>query len=449
MMRSVWFFLKLGLIVGLTGWLATRDGHVALDAFSYEIEAPLGLVLASLFIALSFAWIAMKLLGWLLSIPRRAGQRLQTRKQDQGVGAIMGGLSAMAAGDSRGLRNAAKAIPAMGKDDHGLSLFMGAMADRLDGKIDAANEGFTQLMRRPESAFLGVRALYQQAVETGQHKQALNLARQAYTLHPKQGWVVTIRYDEEVRAHNWLEAETLLTRLVRMKMMTKDQAASDRAAMALAKLQDTDDDKKRLALIRAALKKQPGHCAATLLWIDHLISKGNATQATRAVEKAWKACPHPQLAQFWLDCMPATNKKTQKRRIRWVQRLVTLHPDHGQSHLLLAKFYMTENLLDQASAALDHAEKAEGLERAALQLRADLAQAKGEGDVQVKHYLNQAAESQPGYGWVCHQSGRSYTQWSAFAAPHNSFNTICWGMAGANQNNVPHIGSPHRNFLLN
>ena len=427
LLRALWFLIRLGLVAGAIGWLAGRQGTISIDAFSYQIDAPLGLVLAALAVFGLTLWFAVKLVSWILSLPARYKRSVALRGQDQGMKAIMQGLSALAAGDAGSLRKSAKIVPKLAANDHGLGLFMQAMADRMDGRDDKADAAFSRLMQKPDSAFLGMRALYQQADQTQNRTQALSLARQAYSLHPKQARVVAIRYREEIQAKQWETAKTLLHRLVRMKQIGKDKAAGDRAAMALAQITPQHSGEERLKLVRDALKTCPGHLPATLIWIDNLIEQGKGADAAKAVEKAWKTRPHPDLGRFWLAAIPKKYTRTQKSRLRWLQRLQKLHPDHGQTHVMAARFFMAEDLLDQAEEALNKAESAGGVEAEMLRLRAELAEKRGQGEAQIRHYLNAAAEILSEEGWVCRETGRFYREWQAFAPPHNSFNTIEWG----------------------
>lgn len=454
MIKTLWFFIRLAVLIGFVGWLATRPGDIRIDVLSYGLVAPLGLVLVAVFLALMILAVVWRVINAILSIPKKTGQSLQLRKQDQSIEAVMIGLSAIAAGDSKALRKAAGKIPHIGKDDHGLSTFMDAMALRLEGKHRAANEGFSTLLHRPETAFLGVRALYQHAIQDGARDQALSLARQAYALHPKQPWVTRILYNEEVKAQHWELADPLLTKLVRLKEISKHDAASERAAMALAPLTSemrTGSSKEDLTHIRAALKKQPGHLPATLLWIAHLLAQGKGAQAAKAVEKAWKQTPHPELAQFWLQATPKAQQKLQKRRLNWVKKLTETDPDHVQSQLLLAQFFINEAQYDQAEDILNLM----GDERSAHRLHAQLCEKRGDGEAQIKHFLAAAADAPMGMRWVCRETGLSYQQWSAFAQPHGAFNTIIWAdrekTARSNQAATPQIGAQAQSssdFLL-
>lgn len=427
LLRTLWFLVRLGVLIAAIGWLAMLEGRIQLDAFGYEVSAAMGPVLACLLVACLILWFVIRIIGWVLSLPGKVKRSLTVRGQDAGMRAVMTGLSAMAAGDGKTLRKSAKLVPQIAANDHGLSLFMTAMADRMDGKHEQADAAFARLMAKPDTAFLGMRALYQRADQGGERARALTLARQAHNLHPKQARVIAMRYREEVRAREWENAKTLLSRLVRMKQITKEQAASDRAAMALAQISDGENGEARLQHIRAALKASPGHLPATLIWIEALIEQGKGAEAARAVEKAWKQSPHPDLAGFWLRVIPKKSQRTQKSRLRWVRRLASLAPNLGHSHLLLARFFMNEGLLDQANEALNDAERSGGVEAPMLRLRAELAEAKGEGEAQIRHYLNAAAEVLDEEGWVCRETGRQYREWAPFAAPHHAFNSIIWG----------------------
>jgi len=48
----------------------------------------------------------------------------------------------------------------------------------------------------------------------------------------------------------------------------------------------------------------------------------------------------------------------------------------------------------------------------------------------VRRWLERAMDAPENKVWTCAQSGLIYDRWSAFAAPHNSFNTILWDYPG-------------------
>ena len=123
--------------------------------------------------------------------------------------------------------------------------------------------------------------------------------------------------------------------------------------------------------------------------------------------------------------MPDKGAHDSAAYMAWFERLVSLRPDHVESHLAAAEAALSLNLW---GAARSHIEQADACARPGprlYRLRARLAQALDrpeEASLMLRHANEAPAEK----AWVCRQTGRIYDQWSPTAQPHGSFNTIVW-----------------------
>lgn len=426
MLRTLWFFIKLGAVAALGGWLVMQPGHTNLEWMGYQIEAQTGLVLfVALLAAFVFAWIYQ---GWVAikRAPKAIAKHLDARAQDQALQAVSYGLSAIAAGDVSSAEKQAERAKKLIKSDHGLVPLLAGMTARLKGDSIAAETAFRDLLNTRETAFIGVRGLLQLAIDRRQSDQALVLARQAHRMHPKQGWILKTLYALEVRQRNWSEAQDLLQKLSKTKGFDSQHASSDRAAMLLARAIEAagrGQADQCYFLTREAYDVAPAFLPSSLAYIPFLIRRGERKDAMRVIEKAWKAMPHPDLQDAWMKCAPeGTN--TPAKTYQWLERLAECNRDHEASHLMMAEAALAQNLTGEARA---HVDAAQALRKSQRSVRIMAMLEEKAGNHHAAEVCREGMHSAaPDRVWVCRESGRIYGAWMPFAPPHNSFNTIVW-----------------------
>jgi HemY protein len=424
MLRMIWFVIKLAALLGLGFWLLMQPGRSQISFMGYDIEAQTGLVVfCFILLLLSFAWLYR---GWaaIKNAPRVFSRHLDDRAQNQALAAVSQGLSAIAAGDADMAAKQAERAKKLMKHDYGLvSLLMG-MTARLNGDATAADSAFRALLNTKETAFIGVRGLLQLALDRKQYDQGLVLARQAHRMHPKQTWILKTLYDLELRARHWVEAQDLLSKLLKFKSFDGQHAASDKAAMLLARAIDAAGrglSDQAYFLTREAYETAPSFLPSALAYTPFLIRRDAHREARRLIEKCWKINPHPDLKEAWIRLMPDADAS---KHYQWLSKLARVNPDHEDTHLMLADAALMQGLTGQARVHLDAAQGSRKSQKS-VRLMAQLEEKLGNhhaADV-CRDAVFSAA---PDRAWVCRETGRIYAAWMPFAPPHNSFNTIIW-----------------------
>jgi HemY protein len=403
-----------------------QPGRTELHWLGYDIEAGTGVLLFGvLLFALVFSWFYRMWLA-LMRAPRAIARKLDQRAQDQALQAVSYGLSAIAAGDIVAAEKQAERARRLIKHDHGLVPLLTGMTARMKGDAAGAETAFRELLNTKETAFIGVRGLLQLAIDRHQPDQALVLARQAYRMHPRQGWILKTLYALELRQRNWIEAQNILAKTVKLKSVDEARARHDRAAMFLARAieaQGRGNADQAYLLTREGYEAAPNFLPAALAYIPFLIRRSDRKAALRIIEKTWGVMPHPDLRDMWVKLAPE-DVTTPGKSYQWLEKLAAANPDHEDSHLMLAESALAQGLTGEARMHID----------AAQLLRKSQKSCRLMGNLEEKLGHHHAAEicqeaaitAAPDRVWVCRETGRIYAHWMAFAPPHNSFNTIVW-----------------------
>ncbi len=426
MLRTLWAISKLGILIAGGVWLTLQPGHTSLHWMGYDVDIQTGfLIFCILCFSIVFAWV-YRLWGALKATPRTIARKLDARAQDQALQAVSHGLSAIAAGDAHTAEKQAERARRLIKNDHGLVPLLSGMTARLKGDTMGAESAFRELLNTKETAFIGVRGLLQLSLDRNQQDQALVLARQAYRMHPKQGWILKTLYALELRARNWNEAVDILAKLEKNKAIVPNRAKDMRAAMFLARAgeaQGRGAADQAYLLTREAYASAPHFLPAALAYIPFLIRRSERKSALKIIEKMWSVTPHPELKDAWMALAPE-DAGTPTKQYQWLSKLAAANPDHEDSHLMLAESALAQNL---TGAARQHIDAAMLLRKSARALRLMAAMEEKLGHHNAADLVMESATSAvPERAWVCVESGRIYPNWMPFAQPHNSFNTIVW-----------------------
>lgn len=435
MLRALWILTRFVLVVALGVWLAVQPGRTSLSGFGYNLEIQTGLLI---FAGLVFAYIFARLYQILIAIlrtPKNISMAMEVRHQDSGVAAVSQSLSALAAGDTNVADRQTNRAQKLLKNDHGLVAMLRGMTAKLKGDPIAAENAFRELLNTSETAFLGVRGLLQLALERRQPDQALYLARQAHSMHPKQGWIMDVLFALEAQMRHWDEAMKISNRALRAKVKTPDQHREDMAAVLLARAQEakiSGHNDQAFLLTREAYDKCPYFLPAAIAYLPFLIRRHDRKKAIQVIEKSWARMPHPELQDAWEKLMPEgkTHDHTGAQAYLWLERLANVNPDNEASHIMLSQAALSRNLPGEARA---HAEAALGIRQSQSAYAALIKVEISEGHHNAADALRaRQVTAAPSRMWVEMQSGYIYQNWQPFALPSGRFNTITW--------DIPQIG---------
>ena len=169
-------------------------------------------------------------------------------------------------------------------------------------------------------------------------------AEEAANAAPALGWAGQAVLEFRCAAGDWAAALSALDRNSRYGLIDKTEYKRQRAvlltARALAAADGERDRARSLAL--DALKLAPTLVPAAELAGRLLGEAGELRRASRIIEKAWAANPHPDLAETYAHLRPGDSAR---ERLARVQSLALKAPGQGAAHI--------ESALAVARAALD------------------------------------------------------------------------------------------------
>lgn len=404
MRRLVAFLVLCAVAVAIAWWVAAVPGHldVAIGGVAIEASAPVGIALG--IIAILLAYLLLRLLGVLLTLPRRWRRWRARRRRESGEHEVTRALVALAANaEAPARRHAARARKLLG--DTPQALVLSAEAARLAGNDKDAAAAYEALARNSDAAFLGLRGLFRQAAAKGDWAEAMRLARRADAHAPGKTWLVAERAEAALRAGDWDAALALSGPDIARAQLT--------TAAALA----SPDPGQARALARRAWKQDRGFAPAAVAYARALRAAGRGTRALAVLRRAWTEAPHPEIAEAALDGI--TDKLA---RLRAGTTLVRDRAEDAQSHMLMARLSHEAGLSGEARRHLEAA-RAQGMDERAMWL---LAAEIGNTD-DALHRAAAAADP----AWTCTQCGTRVPTWQPLCPHCHAVGRILWRKPGA------------------
>ena len=419
MIQTLWFFLQIVLVVAAAIWLATQPGSVSMSLMGYTFTLQIGVFFLILVVFVLTALFLFRLVRAVLSVPGAIGKYQERDKRNKGYRALTRGLVAVAAGDVKKATLFSKQAQSFLPGQNGLPVLLAAQAARLRGEEGLAQNHFEELLKDKDAAFLGIRGLLKSSLDEGHIDRALDYARQAEKLHPKQGWVLKTLYDLQIRNKLWDDALVTAKKAVKVGAIAHDKAIHDRVAIHLMRfdeLHQAGDAKSALKELERAYKLDPCFVPAVTRWAAHHIDNKKRRKAAAIIEKAWRKNPHPELVEFWDQLAPANIEKNKNKRLKWYEDLVAFKPDSAEGQMAAARAAMDMEFWGEAKAYLMVAEKIYPSARL-FRLRAIVEQNSTHNEEAIHDLMEKASEALPDKVWTCRQTGLSYDSWSAIAQP--------------------------------
>jgi HemY protein len=330
----IFFALLLAAAFGFA-WLADRPGSVALTWQNrvYEVDIITGaLAVAALALLMSIGW---GLIRTTFRLPGLMSLASRNRRQARGFQAVSRGMVAVSAGDSRAAeRQAAEAERLLGQEP--LTLLLSAQSAQLAGEPAKAEKAFGRMLEIGDTRIVGLRGLHIEAQRKGDAQAARFYAEEAYKLAPASGWASDAALSYRCAERDWLGAMALVEQAASRRIIDKDSARRQRAALLTADALDRAGGEPDVALraVQEAVRLDPGLPPAAAFLGRKLSEKGDYAKASKTLEAAWSAQPHPDVAEAYLDVRIGDSAQDRLKRARTLQRL---QPAHPESRLAVAR----------------------------------------------------------------------------------------------------------------
>lgn len=404
--------------------LVDVEGGLEFTMGTHEVSANVPVAIFLLSVAALLTLLGVRLIFALIATPRRVSAWVRGRRARRGFQALSRGLVAAAAGDAQEARRFARRGEQL-LGDAPLGLLLTAQAAELDGNEEKQSGTYRTMLSLPETTLLGLKGLFDQAMRKGDEVEALKHAARALEMRPRTAWAAKAQFELHCSRHEWDEAQNVLKKQMRARLVTIDAARRRRAVVLTAAALDAEkrgDSENALTRALEAVTLAPGLVPAAVLAARKLTQAGRTWKAQDTIEAAWTQAPHRDLAVAYAGVHPTDDPNTRARRM---ENLAKLNPDHVETRLLVAEQAMALGLWYEARAALEPILQSYPTARACV-LMAEIAQQERRDLTAAQGWLTRAARAPRDAQWRCARCGFVAQDWTAVCNNCGAFDSLSW-----------------------
>jgi HemY protein len=335
MIRAVIYLVVVGLLALGAVWLADRPGDVAITWLDHRVETSV-MVLAAAVVALAvLAAILWSTVRAVMRAPGRVGRYLRTRRGVRGYLAVSRGLVAVGSGDAVAARKFMQEASRIAPGEP-LTLLLRAQTAQLCGDREAAARSFELMAGRDDTRLLGLHGLFIEARRRNDPAAALLYAEEAAKHVAVPGWAGQAVLEFRCVARDWSGALHRLERNMESGLVDKATYRRQRAVLltAQALAAEAGDRDRAKTLVLEATKLAPSLVPAAALAGRLLAEAGELRKAGRIIEAAWRANPHPDLADAYAHLRPGDSAR---ERLARIETLVAKSPGNVEAALAVAR----------------------------------------------------------------------------------------------------------------
>jgi len=356
MIRVVLYLVVVAAVAFGAVWLADRPGDIVItwpwldQAWPRhgDIRTGLGIgLIVVIVIALATAFFFW-LIAALVRSPGNVAFFLRHRRSARGYQAISRGLIAIGAGDLKAARRLAGEARRYAADEP-LALLLAAQTAQLAGNRPAAEIAFRKMADHAETRLLGLHGLFVEAQRSHDAATARAVAEEAVKANPASGWAAQAVLDFRCAEHDWAGALAALDSNMKSGLIDKAAFRRGRAVLLTARALSGGDREQARTDVLDAVKLSPGLVPAAALAGRLLAEAGDTRKAARILEAAWRANPHPDLAETYAHVRPGDSARD---RLARVQSLAKQSPGHAEGALAVARAAIDAREFPAARAAL-------------------------------------------------------------------------------------------------
>lgn len=394
----VFLFVVFALGLGFA-WLADRPGDMVVTFGGYQYQLSLmvaAVAITALVAAVMIAWWLVKSI-W--NSPYTVSRYFRVRQRDRGYQALSTGLIAAGSGDGALARQMSRqAAKLIRSETEPMLQLLDAQASLLEGDHGGAREKFERMLDDPETRLLALRGLFLEAERLGDRAAARHYAGRAADLAPQLSWASDATLEEKTEQGDWDAALRLVDSQKSTRQIERDAANRRRAVLLTAKAQDlaaTDPTAARTAALEAN-RLAPEFAPAAVAAAKALFKHDEVRKGSKILEAAWKAEPHPEVADAYVHARPGDAVLDRLTRAR---KLASLRHNNAESSLALARAALDAHDLPAARAAAEEAIRMQPRESAWL-LLADIEEAESGDQGKIRQYLARAVRAPRDPAWV-------------------------------------------------
>ena len=399
-MIRILLFLIVVFALGLGfAWLADRPGDMVVTFAGYQYQVSLMVAAVAIVAVVAAVMIAWWLVKSIWNSPYTIARYFRVRQRDRGYQALSTGMIAAGAGDAALARKMNKqAAKLIRSDTEPLINLLDAQASLLEGDHEAAREKFERMLDDPEMRLLGLRGLYLEAERLGDRAAARHYAGRAADVAPQLAWASDSTLEEKTARGDWDGALKLVDAQKSTRQIDREAVNHRRAVLLTAKaeeLLDTDPSAAKAAAVEAN-RLRPDFAPAAVVAARALFKQNDIRKGAKILEAAWKAEPHPEIADLYTHARPGDAVLD---RLTRAKKLQSLRQNNVESSLAVARAALDAQEYRTAREAAEAAIRMQPREGAYL-LLADIEEAETGDQGRVRQYLSRAVRAPRDPAWV-------------------------------------------------
>lgn len=423
-MTRILLFVVFVFLLGLGfAWLADRPGDlvVTFGGFEYQVSLMVAaVVVVAIVAAVMITWWLAKAI-W--TSPYAISRYFRVRQRDRGYQALSTGMIAAGAGDGALARKMNKqAAKLIRSETEPLIQLLDAQASLLEGDHEAARRKFEAMLDEPEMRLLGLRGLYLEAESLGDRAAARHYAGRAADIAPQLAWAADSTLEEKTARGDWDGALKLLDARKATRQIDKEDASRRRAVVLTAKAIasfDTDVAGAKAAALEAN-RLRPNFSPAAVIAARCLFRQDDVRKGAKILEAAWRAEPHPDVADLYVH---ARHGDAVGDRLNRARKLKSIKQNHAESEMAVARAALEAGeyaLAREAAASAIRMQPREG----AFLLMADIEEADGGDEGKVRQLLAKAVRAPRDPAWVA--DGYVSERWAPISPVTGKLDAFEW-----------------------
>lgn len=344
----IYFAVVVVLALGVV-WMADHPGTVLVTFGGREYQSSTLVGSLVLLVSAAVLAIAWGVIRFVFRIPSLLSVGSRSRRRQRGFSALSRGMVAIGSGDQASAeRYSSEASRYLKREP--MALLLKAQTAQAAGDQDAAERAFAEMLDHPETRALGLRGLHIEAQRRNDPEAAYAYAEEAqkFATLPWAGQAVL---EHRAQRGDWVGALTTVERNAGGRLIDRATADRQRAVLktALAREITERDPDEALSLLRDALKVAPTLVPAAALAGKLLTRKGDIRRASKLLETAYAATPHPDLADAYVGVR--TGDAAADRLAR-AETLARVAPHHPESLMAVARAALEAREFDRARDTL-------------------------------------------------------------------------------------------------
>lgn len=396
MLRIVAFLLVLAAVALGAGWIANQSGGITLSWGEWQAQTSL-----VVFIVAIVALVAAIVLLWSIfraiwTTPAKLRRRRHAKREAKGRHAIAQGLIAIGTGDSFAARRHSTVAKRLAANDP-LSLVLHAQTAQLEGDHEAAQRAFHQMAERGETRLLGLRGLFIEAQRNDDPYTAAAMAEEALKIAPASPWASQAVLGFRCAKADWDGALAILENNHAAGLVDSPTYRRQRGVLLTARAQELEQGDRDLSRksVMEAVKLAPTLVPAAVLAAKFYSEDNQIRRAMRAIEAAWNANPHPDLADAYAHVRLGDSAR---ERLARVETLAQKMPDNIEGKLAVARAAIDASEFPEAREVLKPLTDAP-TQRVAL-LMAELERAENGDEGRMRQWMLRAVRAALDPAWT-------------------------------------------------